>query len=77
VVLAWPGLDIPDTRAEVTAISLKGMKVKKTQRGLALIAKLAQLEIIITPETLRSAVNTRYSGQMRDQALDLVDLLIS
>lgn len=76
-ILSWPGLDIPETKAEVSIISLGGVKVRKTQRGLALITKLAQMEIVIEPASLENAINIRYSGKMREQATNLIQQLLS
>ena len=76
-VLSWPDLEIPVTKAEVSTISLGRVKVRKTQRGLALITKLAQMEIVVEPVTLEKAINIRYSGKMRDQSIELVHQLLS
>ncbi|BHH85411.1 thiamine pyrophosphate-dependent enzyme [Desulforhopalus sp. 52FAK] len=76
-ILSWPGLHIPPTKAEVNKISLGGMKVKKTQRGLVLITKLAEMKLVIEPATLKKAITIRYSGKMCDQSIELVNQLLS
>jgi len=75
-VLIWPGIDIPATMAKVNTIQLSGLKVRKSQRGLALITKLAQMEEIIDVATLEKAVDIKYSGRIYDQSMNLIQQIL-
>ncbi len=72
VVLTWPGLDIPATQAKIKIFSPKGMKVTKKQRGMALLARLAQMESVFDQKALESGIKNKYTGKLRDQSMDLI-----
>lgn len=72
VVLTWPGLDIPTTAANVETFALEGLKITKKQRSMALITRLAQMEIIINGEGLENGIKTKYTGGLRDKSLNLI-----
>ncbi len=72
VVLTWPGLDIPATSAKIEIFSPKGVKVTKKQRGMALLARLAQMESVFDQKALESGIKNKYTGKLRDQSMDLI-----
>lgn len=77
VVLAWPGLDIPPTAAKVEIFSPDGVKIRKKERGMALLARLAQMEICFTQLALENGIKNKYVGKLRDQSIDLIRKLSS
>lgn len=75
LVLTYPELEIPETGARVE-IASHPIKVRKSQRGLALLATLARKGLVIEQKILENAIRLRYSGKLLDQSLELIRNLL-
>lgn len=72
-IIALPEIELPETRAKVILCNLGEEKIKKGLYGVAVLARLSQLAVVLDPEMLKKAIIIRYSGKMRDEALQIVE----
>jgi 2-oxoglutarate ferredoxin oxidoreductase subunit beta len=73
LVLQADGVEIHDTDATVRRVDFRGQGIKSPDWALASISLLAKLDKVISPEMLRSALETRFKGQSLDSSLELLD----
>ena len=75
LVVALSDVVLPKTRAKVILCNVGGKKIKKGHYGMAVIAKLSQLGVVVDQEMLKNAITNRYYGKMRDEVLQTVELV--
>jgi Pyruvate/2-oxoacid:ferredoxin oxidoreductase gamma subunit len=73
LVLQANGIEIPETNATVRPVDFKGMSIKSQDWSLASISLLAKLNRVISPEMLKSALETRFKGQSLTSSLELLE----
>jgi 2-oxoglutarate/2-oxoacid ferredoxin oxidoreductase subunit beta len=73
LVLRVKGVELPSTGAEVHTVDLKAQGLKSPDFALASLAVLAKMEKAITMPMLRAAVEGRFKGSVREQALSVVE----
>jgi pyruvate/2-oxoacid:ferredoxin oxidoreductase beta subunit/Pyruvate/2-oxoacid:ferredoxin oxidoreductase gamma subunit len=72
-VICIDGVQLPSTNARIHQIDLKSWGIKKNNWALASLAVLAKLNLIISQDMLKSALNVRFSGKSLEEALLLFD----
>ena len=72
LVLRVSGVDIPRTDAEVHTVDFKAQGLKSPDFALASLAVLAGLGRTITLPMLKAAVERRFKGSVREEALSLI-----
>jgi len=72
VVLREAQVEIPATPAKVMTLDFKAQKLKKTEWAMASLAVLAKTNLILTPETLETAVEDRFKGESRESVKSMI-----
>ena len=75
LVVALSDVTLPETRAKVILCDFGAKKIKKGQYGVAVLATLSQLGVVVDLEMLKNAITMRYSGKMRAEVLQTVELV--
>ena len=73
LIIRVKGVEIPPTEARVLTVDLKGQGIKSLDWALALLAVLAKLNRVISPEMLKSALKTKFKDPTLASAIDLID----
>jgi hypothetical protein len=73
LLIAVPGLDLPDTAAPVHVVDFKSMGLARSDWALASIAWLARMGRVLSPEMLEDAVHHRFEGNSLEAALDVLE----
>jgi Pyruvate/2-oxoacid:ferredoxin oxidoreductase gamma subunit len=73
LVLQADGVEVPVTNATVRRVDFKGQGIKSQDWALASVSLLAKLNRVISPEMLKSALETRFKGQSLSSSLELMD----
>lgn len=74
-VIKAEGVDIPATPAKVVGLDFKARSIHHAQWALAALAVLARSRSIITSEMLKAAIEYRFEGMQRDQALSIISMI--
>ncbi len=70
-------LSLPDTGARVIDIDFAGLKIRSSEQVLAALAVVAREGSLLTYEMLAAGLRHRYSGKMLDEALAVVNRLVT
>jgi Pyruvate/2-oxoacid:ferredoxin oxidoreductase gamma subunit len=73
VIISFAELQLPHTQARVIMCNGSELNLKKGQRGIAALATLAKLGVILDENILKHAINLRYTGKMADESLQVVE----
>jgi 2-oxoglutarate ferredoxin oxidoreductase subunit beta len=73
LVLQADGIEVPETNATVRRIDFKGQGIKSQDSALASLSLLAKLNRVISPEMLKSALETRFKGKSLVSSLEFLD----
>ena len=73
LVLQADGIEVPETNATVRRVDFRGQRIKSQDWALASVSLLAKLNRVISPEMLKSALETRFKGQSLVSSLELLD----
>jgi hypothetical protein len=77
LLIAPEGLDLPEAAAEVMRIDFKALGIKPADRALAALAILCRTERVgLTVDMLREALGHRFSGDVLQAALAVVDAAV-
>ena len=68
-VLKADGVDIPETKGRVAEVDFKAKEIKKPDYALASLAVLARMNLVLTAELLRAALEERFRGKVLEMAL--------
>jgi Pyruvate/2-oxoacid:ferredoxin oxidoreductase gamma subunit len=73
LIITAAGVSLPDTAATVQEVDLKALKIKSQDWALASLARLANLNRVISMEMLKAALAVRFKKAILDSAMELVD----
>ena len=65
-------LEIPESPARIVELDSSFTKLKKGQKGIAALAALAGMGLIINRQMLELGLKSRYKGKMYDDAMEIV-----
>lgn len=68
---------IPGAKGDVHTVDFKSLGIKGPDRALASLAILAKMNRILTDEMLRGALSVKFSGAVREAALEIVEKAVS
>ncbi len=72
VVVQAAGVDLPDTRARIHRVDLKGQGLKGTDWALASLGIIAKLGLVIRSEMLEAALAARLQGEILKDSLEIL-----
>ncbi len=72
LILAAPGVELPPSQAQVRTMDLKAMGIKKADWATASLAFMAQMNLVLTPEMLMSALEQRFKGKTLQAVKDML-----
>ena len=73
LVLQDEGIEVPETNGTVRQVDFRGQGIKSQDWALASVSFLAKLNRVISPEMLKSALETRFKGKSLTSSLELLD----
>ena len=73
LILCAPDVALPETAATIVAIDFKPRRVKAPDWALAALGVLAQRGEVLNADMLRSALDLRFEGRVREAALAVVE----